>query len=92
MLLIAGNGLTGLREMAKKVIPRLTFKPTSLHKAGASLNKVRRKDREKTSRDLKRIYQVNSKEEALLGLENLGRNWKRFIQSLHEAGEETFLL
>ena len=92
MLLIAGDGLTGLREVTKKVYPNPIFQTYLLHKVRAFLNKVRRKDREKTSRDLKRIYQVNSKEEALLGLENLGRNWKRFIQSLWKAGGKIFLL
>jgi len=92
VLLIAGDGLTGLREVAKKVYPKADFQSCVLHKVRASLNKVRRKDREKTSGDLKRIYQVNSKEEALLGLKALKETGKRFIQSLHEAGEGTFHL
>jgi len=83
VFLIAGNGLTGLREVTKKVYPKAIFQSCVLHK-------VRRRDREKIARDLKRIYEVNSKKEALSGLENLEKNWKRFIQSLHEAGEGTF--
>ena len=90
VLLIAGDGLTGLREAAKKVYPNSVFQSCVLHKVRASLNKVRRKDREKVARDLKRIYQVNSKEEALLGLKALKETGKRFIQSLHEAIEGTF--
>jgi len=90
VLLILGDRLTGLREVAKKVYPNPIFQTYLLHKVRASLNKVRRKDREKTSRDPKRIYQVNSKKEALLGLKALKETGKRFIQSLHEAGEETF--
>jgi len=90
--LIAGDGLTGLREVAKKVYPKADFQTCLLHKAGASLNKIRRKDREKVVRDLKRIYQVNSKEKALLGLESLKRNWGRFTQSLWKAGGKIFLL
>jgi len=90
VLLIAGDGLTGLREVAKKVYPKNDFQAYLLHKVRASLNKVRRKDREKTSRDLKRIYQVNSKKETLLRLKTLKETGKKFIQSLHEAIEETF--
>ena len=51
-------------------------------KVRASLNKVRRRDREKIARDLKRIYEVNNKKEALLGLKNLKRNWKRIYPEL----------
>ena len=82
VLLILGDGLTGLREVAEKVYPKADFQSCVLHKVRASLNKVRRRDREKTSRDLKRIYQVNSKKEALLGLENLKRNWRRIYPEL----------
>jgi len=84
VLLIAGNGLTGLREAAKKVYPKDDFQSSVLHKVRASLNKVRR-DREKVARDLKRIYQVNNKEEALLGLENLKRNWEKIYPELVES-------
>ena len=90
VLLILGDGLTGLREAAKKVYPKADFQSCVLHKVRASLNKVRRRDREKVARNLKRIYQVNSKEEALLGLKALKETGKRFIQSLHEAIEGTF--
>jgi len=90
VFLIAGDGLTGLREVTKKVYPKAIFQRCVLHKVRTSLNKVRRRDREKIARDLKRIYEVNSRKEALSGLENLEKNWKRFIQSLHEAGEGTF--
>ena len=85
VLLIAGDGLTGLREVAKKVYLKADFQTCVLHKVRASLNKVRRKDREKVARDLKRIYQVNNKEEALLGLENLGRNWEKIYPELVES-------
>ena len=80
-LLTTGDGLTGLREVAKKVYPNPIFQAYLLHKVRASLNKVRRRDREKTSRDLKRIYQVNSKKEALLGLKAL-KNWEKIYPEL----------
>ena len=54
------------------------------------MNKVRRKDREKTSRDLKRIYQVNSKKGALLGLENLKRNWEKIYPELARRWRRDF--
>ena len=82
VLLILGDGLTGLREAAKKVYPKADFQSCVLHKVRASLNKVRRRDREKIARDLKRIYEVNSKKEALLGLENLKRNWEKIYPEL----------
>ena len=82
VLLILGDGLTGLREAAKKVYPNSIFQSYLLHKVRASLNKVRRRDREKIARDLKRIYEVNSKKEALLGLENLEKNRKRIYPEL----------
>jgi len=76
VLLIAGDGLTGLREAAKKVYPKADFQSYVLHK-------VRRRDREKKiGRDLKRIYEVNNKKEALSGLENLEKNWKRIYPEL----------
>ena len=68
MLLIAGDGLTGLREAAKRVYPKADFQTCILHKVRASLNKVRRRDREKVARDLKRIYQVNSKKRGTFGI------------------------
>jgi len=85
VLLTTGDGLTGLREVAKKVYPKADFQTCILHKIRASLNKVRRKDREKVARDLKKIYQVNSKKEALSGLENLEKNWKRIYPELVES-------
>ena len=90
MLLIAGDGLTGLREVAKKVYPKADFQTCLLHKVRASLNKVRRKDREKIARDLKRIYEVNNKKEALSGLENLEKNWKRIYPELVESWRRDF--
>jgi len=71
--------------VTKRVYPKADFQSCVLRKARVSLNKVRRRDREKTSRDLKRIYQVNSKEEALLGLENLKRNWEKIYPELVES-------
>ena len=90
VLLIAGDGLTGLREAAKKVYPKADFQSCVLHKVRASLNKVRRRDREKIARDLKRIYQVNNKKEALSGLENLEKNWKRIYPELVESWRRDF--
>ena len=83
VLLILGDGLTELREAAEKVYSNPIFQTYLLHK-------VRRRDREKITRDLKRIYEVNSKKEALLGLENLEKTGREYIQSLHEANEGTF--
>jgi len=37
VLLIAGDGLTGLREVAKKVYPKADFQTRLLHKVRASL-------------------------------------------------------
>ena len=37
-----------------------------------------------------RIYQVNSREEALLGLENLGRNWEKIYPELVESWRKDF--
>ena len=90
VLLIAGDGLTGLREVAKKVYSKADFQTCLLHKVRASLNKVRRKDREKVARDLKRIYQVNNKEEAILGLENPGRNWEKIYPELVKSWRRDF--
>jgi len=54
--------------VAEKVYPNSVFQSYLLHKVRASLNKVRRRDREKTSRDLKKIYQVNSKKRSTFGI------------------------
>ena len=90
VLLILGDGLTGLREAAKKVYLNPIFQTYLLHKVRASLNKVRRRDREKIARDLKRIYEVNNKKEALSGLENLEKNWKRIYPELVESWRRDF--
>ena len=48
-----------------------------MHKVKASLNKIRRKDREKMARDLKQIYKGNNRKKVLLGSGNLGKNWEK---------------
>jgi len=90
VLLIVGDGLTGLREAAKKVYPKADFQSCVLHKVRASLNRIKRRDREKVARDFKRIYQVNSKKEALLGLENLKRNWEKIYPELARSWRRDF--
>jgi len=71
--------------VTKRVYPKADFQSCVLRKAKASLNKVRRRDRKKIARDLKRIYEVNNKKEALSGLENLEKNWKRIYPELVES-------
>jgi len=55
-LLFIGDGLTGLPEAVKEVYPRADFQSCLVHKVRSSLNKVRKRDREAVSQDLKKIY------------------------------------
>jgi len=46
-----------------------------VHKVRNTLNKVRAKDRKKVAKDLKRIYQVSTEEDALRGFEKFKGKW-----------------
>lgn len=74
-LLFIGDGLTGLPEAVKEVYPRADFQSCLVHKVRSSLNKVRKRDREAVSQDLKRIYRQPDEAGFLRAWEDFKKKW-----------------
>ncbi|ADY73245.1 transposase mutator type [Desulfurobacterium thermolithotrophum DSM 11699] len=75
VLLFVADGITGLEERIKEYFPKADFQTCVVHKVKNTLNKVRAKDRKKVAKDLKRIYQVSTEEDALRGFEKFKEKW-----------------
>jgi putative transposase len=76
VLLFVADGVTGLEERIKEYFPKADFQSCVVHKVRNTLNKVRAKDRKRIAKDLKRIYQASTEEEALRGFEKFKEKWK----------------
>jgi len=76
VLLFVADGVTGLEERIKEYFPKADFQSCVVHKVRNTLNKVRAKDRKKVAKDLKKIYQVSTEEEALKGFEKFKEKWE----------------
>lgn len=76
VLLFVADGITGLEERIKEYFPKADFQSCVVHKIRNTLNKVRAKDRKKVAKDLKRIYQASTEEEALRGFEKFKEKWE----------------
>jgi len=76
VLLFVADGITGLEERIKEYFPKADFQSCVVHKVRNTLNKVRAKDRKKIAKDLKRIYQASTEEEALKGFEKFKEKWE----------------
>ena len=68
--------MTGLEERIKEYFPKTDFQSCVVHKVRNTLNKVRAKDRKKVVKNLKKIYQVFTEEEALKGFERFKEKWE----------------
>ncbi len=75
VFLFVADGVIGLEERIKEYFPIADFQLCVLHKVRNTLNKVRTKDRKKIARDLKRIYQASTEEEALRVFEKFKERW-----------------
>ncbi len=75
VLLFIADGITGLEERIKEYFPEADFQSCVVYKVRNTLNKIRTKDRKKIARDLKRIYQASTEEEALKGFEKFKEKW-----------------
>jgi len=76
VLLFVADGITGLEERIREYFPKADFQSCVVHKVRNTLNKVRAKDRKKVAKDLKRVYQVFTEEEALKGFEKFRERWE----------------
>jgi len=88
VLIVAADGLTGLEEAVSRVYPKADFQRCVLHQVRNTLNKVRRGEREEIAKDLRKIYQVKDKEEALIGLKYVKERWGDRYKRLLEKWEE----
>ncbi|WP_051453545.1 IS256 family transposase [Hippea sp. KM1] len=75
VLLFVADGVVGLEERIKEYFPKADFQSCIVHKIRNTLSKVRAKDRKEIADDLKRIYQVSNKKEALKGFEIFKKKW-----------------
>ncbi len=76
VLLFVADGITGLEERIREYFPKADFQSCIVHNVRNTLNKVRAKDRKKVAKDLKRVYQVSTEEEALKGFEKFRERWE----------------
>ena len=75
VLLFVADRITGLEERIKEYFPKADFQSCVVYKVRNTLNKVRVKDRKKIAKDLKRIHQASTEEEALKGFEKFKEKW-----------------
>lgn len=75
-LLFIGDGLSGLLEAVKKHFPQADFQICLLHKVKRTLSKVRKRDREAVSEDLKKVYRKRTKEEFMKAFSQFKETWK----------------
>ena len=75
VLLFVADGVVGLEERIKEYFPKADFQSCIVHKIRNTLSKVRAKDKKEIADDLKRIYQVSNRKEALEGFEIFKKKW-----------------
>ena len=76
VLLFVADGVTGLEGRIREHFPKADFQSCVVHKVRNTLNKVRAKDRKKVARDLKKIYQASTEEEAFKGFKKFKEKWE----------------
>ena len=69
------DGLKGFPEAIEAVFPRATVQTCIVHMVRYSMKFVTSKDREAVAKDLKRIYQALTLEEAEMNLESFAHTW-----------------
>jgi Transposase and inactivated derivatives len=81
------DDLPGLEEATKKIFPDADWQLCVLHAVRDALNKVRKRDREALAEALKKIYRVESREEAEEALRNLRERWGTVYPKIVERWE-----
>ncbi len=82
VLILYGDGLTGLKDALLSVFPAARFQPCVVHMIRNSFKIIASKDRTDVSKSLKEIYQAVSYAGAELGIEALEERWGRKYPSL----------
>jgi len=77
MLIACTDNLTGMSEAISAVYPRCEHQLCIVHQIRNSLKYVSYKDRKEVVADLKPIYQANTEDEAILGLESFADKWDK---------------
>ena len=75
VLLFVADGIGGLEERIREYFPKADFQSCIVHKVRNTLGKVKAKDRKKVAKDLKKIYQASTEEEALKAFEKFKEKW-----------------
>jgi transposase-like protein len=75
VLLFITDGLPGLAEAIARVYPLAQWQRCVVHGVRWSLGQVRPRDRALFAEELKRVYEAESRTEALAALEELRRAW-----------------
>ena len=88
VLLFVADGVIGLEERIKEYFPKADFQSCLVHKIRNTLNKVRAKDKKEIAKDLKKIYQVSTEEEALKGFEKFKKKWQSKYPKLVKSWEQ----
>jgi putative transposase len=88
VLLFVADGVIGLEERIKEYFPKADFQSCLVHKIRNTLNKVRTKDKKEIAKDLKKIYQVSTEEEALKGFEKFKKKWQSKYPKLVKSWEQ----
>ena len=76
-LLFISDGLIGIESIIKEIYPYAEFQSCIIHKMRHTLLKVRKKDRENISEDLKHIVHQDTKEAFLNAFNMFQSKWKR---------------
>jgi putative transposase len=71
------DGLSGLSDVFRKAYPLADVQRCVVHKVRNTLNKARKKDQYELAQDLKRIYNVYDKEQALIGFQLFENKWAK---------------
>lgn len=85
VLLAVFDGLPGLTESLKEIYPKANVQRCVLHKVRHSMHKVRQSERQALAVDLRRIYRVDSKEQAQEAFQAFEKNWQKLHPSLVES-------
>ena len=71
------DGLSGLSDVFRKVFPLAGVQRCVIHKVRNTLNKARKKDPYEMAHDLKRIYNANDMDQALIGFRLFEDKWEK---------------
>jgi len=77
ILIACSDNLTGMSEAIAAVYPKCEHQLCIVHQIRNSIKYVSYKDRKEVCEDLKGIYQANTEEEGLLGLESFSKKWDK---------------